>query len=59
MVMTILRAVIDPTGAARSQPGRHMQALTQPRLLGVELDAPAVRCLNPGHLGPAAQETAA
>ncbi|WP_306755251.1 hypothetical protein [Paracoccus actinidiae] len=57
--MTILRAEIDTTGAARSQPGRHMQALTHRRLPGVQRDAPSVRCLKPGHLGPAAPETTA
>lgn len=59
MVVSILPVAVDPSGATRSQKGRHMQALTQPRLLGVERDAPSVRCLKPGHLAPVPQETAA
>lgn len=59
MVMTILRAVIDPTFATRSRRRRHMQVMTQPRSLVIRRDAPSVRCLKSGHFGPAAQETAA
>ena len=59
MIVTILRAVIDPTFATRSRIRRHMQVMTQLRSLVIRRDAPSVPCLNPGHLAPVAQETEA
>lgn len=60
MVMTILRAGIDPTGGIRSQRGWHMQVLPQALLAVDQKDATSVLCcVKPGCSTPVAQEIGA
>lgn len=60
MIQTILRTVIDPTGATRSQRGWRLQVLPQALLAVDQKDATSVLCcVKPGCSTPVAQEIGA